>query len=67
MVRIEDECTHCATDNYSCLGDRCPNMNVARYYCDNCKCEVDKLYLYNGEQLCKDCVLESLEVVGEWI
>lgn len=42
-------------------------MNAKRYYCDNCKCEVDELYLYNGEQLCKDCVLESLEVVGEWI
>lgn len=50
-----------------CLGDSCPNKNVERHYCDKCGNE-EKLYIYDGYELCKDCLLENFEIVegSEW-
>lgn len=65
LIKTEESCALCATDSYPCLGDRCPNKNIKVLYCDKCGCEVDNLYWLNDEQLCEDCVIDSLEVV-EW-
>ena len=64
MHKIEDECVNCGL---YCLGSNCPNRNVVRYYCDHCGCE-DKLYYYDGEELCKECLLKNFEVVdgSDW-
>lgn len=45
-----------------CLGSTCKYQNVPHYYCDKCGDE-DKLYNYDGEQLCKDCLLENFDIV----
>lgn len=60
MKSIENECVNCGLP---CLGYRCPNRNVVRYYCDDCKQEVQQLYRYNGVELCLDCIIDTLEKV----
>lgn len=56
MKKIENECVSCGLP---CLGSRCPYRNVTRFYCDRCD-EEDTLYHYEGEELCKECVLEEV-------
>ena len=49
MITYEDEC--------------CPYRSVPHLYCDKCKEEVDTLYGYEGEQVCVDCIVKSLNKV----
>lgn len=73
MVKFEDECVGCPTE-MGCVGNSCPYRNVPHLYCDKCGEEADELYDLDGEQLCADCVLESLDKVdvsdcdcgGDW-
>lgn len=64
MIRYENECRDCAVDNYPCLGNTCPNRNVAIYECDECGDEAD-LYEYDGQQLCIGCIRARLPKVEE--
>ena len=59
MQKIENECVSCGLP---CIGRSCPNINVIRYYCDHCGNE-DKLYYYDSEELCEECLLKNFEVV----
>ena len=63
MVTYENECCDCAVPGYPCLGSSCPNRHVKHYYCDDCRDDVEKLYLFEGEELCLDCIENRLEVV----
>lgn len=63
MVKIENDCCGCATGSYPCLGNSCPLRHREHYYCDECG-EEDKLYEYDGRELCIDCIEKSLTVVG---
>ena len=63
MVIYENECCDCAVPGYPCLGNSCPNRHVKHYYCDDCRDDVEKLYRFDGEELCLDCVEKRLEVV----
>ena len=63
MVTYENECCDCAVPGYPCIGDSCPNRHVKRYYCDECGYDVEKLYRFDGEELCLDCIEKRLEVV----
>lgn len=60
MKKIEDECVNCPM---GCVGDVCPNKNVVRFYCDNCG-EEEMLYIYDGEELCQECLLEKFDKVN---
>ena len=62
MVVIEDECVGCSP-GMGCLGSVCPNQNVKHYICDKCDDDVEKLYYYEGRELCLDCIEQLLEVV----
>jgi hypothetical protein len=65
MISLEDECVGCPAE-LGCLGNSCPYKNVPRFYCDGCGNEA-KLYWYDGEQLCIDCIecrLERVEYCG---
>lgn len=59
MKKIENHCVDCGLP---CLGNSCPFKNVEVHYCDKCK-EEAKLYHFDDQELCIDCVEESLEVV----
>mgnify|MGYP001181851062 FL=1 len=65
MIEYRNECVGCPED-MSCIGQKCPKMNVPHYICDNCG-EEEKLYQIDNKQLCRDCaveeILESLELV----
>lgn len=61
MRKIENECVNCPPDIY-CLGSVCPYRDVAHYYCDKCGKE-EKLYHYDDEELCEDCLLKEFDVV----
>ena len=45
------------------MGDACVNRNVADLCWDRCKEEADTLYEYEGQQVCVDYILESLNKV----
>lgn len=62
MKQIENECVGCVDVGLHCLGDNCPNINVVRFYCDECGIE-EKLYHYDNKELCKDCLANEFEVV----
>lgn len=63
MVTYENECCDCAVPGYPCIGSSCPNRHVKHYYCDECKDDVEKLYQFDSEELCLDCIEKRLEVV----
>ena len=62
MITYEDECVGCPTE-MGCMGSTCPNRNVKHLYCDKCKDDVEKLYKYDGEEICEECLLKEFEVI----
>lgn len=67
MKRVENECVGCKDLGLYCLGYSCPNRNVVRFYCDRCG-EETKLYHYDSEEICEECLLKEFDVVygSEW-
>lgn len=67
MKSITNECVGCVNMGLYCLGNGCPNRNVERFYCDKCGSE-EKLYIYEGSELCESCLLKNFEIVegSEW-
>ena len=63
MVKYEDECCGCDTENYPCVGSACPNRHVKHLYCDTCGEDVEELYDFEGVQLCKECLLKKFEKI----
>ena len=62
MITYEDECVGCPTE-LGCIGSACPYRNVPHLYCDKCKYDVEKLYKYDGQELCEECLLKEFEVI----
>lgn len=63
MIRYENRCCDCAVPAYPCLSDSCSLRHCRVLYCDKCKDEVDKLYDFYGEEICKECLLKEFEVI----
>ena len=63
MITYEDECCGRATPAYPCMGSACHYRNVKHLYCDICEDDVEKLYKYDGQELCDECLLSKFEVV----
>lgn len=61
MRRIENDCVGCPPE-IGCLGDSCRYRNVPHYYCDYCGYE-EKLYHYDNDEICEECLLKQFEVV----
>ena len=56
MVIHEDRCVGCPPER-GCLGDACPNKNVAVYICDHCEEDIEGVvYEVDGEDLCEYCL-----------
>ncbi len=64
MIKYEDNCTGCREIGLPCRGISCRNRSVKCLYCDECGEESDRLYIYDDEQLCRDCLLGMFEVVA---
>ena len=63
MITYEDECCGCAVPSYPCIGIAYHNRNVKHLYCDKCEEAVEKLYKYDGEEICEGCLLKEFEVI----
>lgn len=60
MIRYESQCVDCGLP---CIGNACRYYKVRILECDNCHEEFDRLYNFDGDELCESCVLERLEVI----
>lgn len=59
MIIYENECVGCPTE-MGCMGKACPYNNVPHVHCDNCDCEADIFYAYEGEYFCRDCYVDMM-------
>ena len=57
MIQHVSQCVCCGQP---CLGNTCPYYSVRVLTCDKCGEDADALYWYNGMQLCRDCVIDSV-------
>lgn len=64
MLKYENECVGCPP-NMGCLGGACPYRNVPVWVCDKCGEEAEELWKYEGEELCQDCLLETIPKAEE--
>ena len=62
MVKYENECVGCPKE-MSCLGNICPYKNVKHLYCDKCGEDCEELYVFDGEELCEECLLDSFKKI----
>ena len=62
MIKYENECVGCSSE-LGCMENACPNRNVPHLYCDKCGDDVERLYEYNGEELCVECLLDKFNVI----
>lgn len=58
MIKFENDCVGCPQ---GCI--HCGRESVPYLCCDECECEYEELYEYNGEQLCEDCLLEHFNKI----
>lgn len=61
MIEFQDNCVGPCPQG--CMGPGCPKRHEAVLVCDSCESECEELYDYEGEQLCKDCLLEAVPKV----
>lgn len=63
MIKYEDNCVGCRDIGLPCRGISCRNRKVQVLVCDECGEESEELYIYDGQQICADCLLGMFEVV----
>lgn len=59
MLRYENECVDCPMGCMNCGRKRVPVR-----YCDRCQ-RAEQLYYFDDEELCLECIEESLDKVEE--
>lgn len=60
MLKYENDCVGCPQ---GCIN--CGRKHVAYWVCDKCGEEAEKLWKYEGEELCQDCLLETIPKAEE--
>lgn len=65
MIEYRDQCVGCPPE-MGCLGNSCPNKNVPYHACDHCGVSEDdeKIYEYEGEELCSEHFLDAVHENG---
>ena len=58
-IKYEDYCVGCPPE-LGCLGKYCKYRDVPVWFCDKCEEETDELFEYEGQELCKECLLETV-------
>ena len=56
MIRVENECVGCPQGCIHCGRDKTQHL-----YCDRCGEDSEELFIFDGEELCEDCLKNSLE------
>ena len=60
MIKFENECVGCPQ---GCMGDSCPNRDVQHLYCDRCGADCEELYMFDTDELCRECLLEMFDKI----
>ena len=55
-VKYENDCVGC---DIPCVN--CGRKRVKHLYCDRCGDDVEELYLYWHDELCKECLLDIFD------
>ena len=55
MIKYEDDCVGCP----QCV--HCGRDKTQHLYCDICGEDSEELYVFYGQELCEDCLKDSLE------
>lgn len=66
MKYYSNDCIDCGLP---CLGSACKYKKVLHFKCDYCGEEDVKLYHYNDDEICEECLLKEFKVVedsDEW-
>ena len=56
MIKFENECVGCPQGCIHCGRDKTQHL-----YCDRCGEDSEELFIFDGEELCEDCLKNSLE------
>ena len=56
MIKYENECVGCPQGCIHCGRDKTQHL-----YCDRCGEDSEELFIFDGEELCEDCLKNSLE------
>ena len=56
MSKYENDCVGCPQGCVHCGRDKTQHI-----YCDRCGADCEELYVFDGEELCEDCLKNSLE------
>ena len=57
MITYENQCVSC---DLPCIGSACKYRKVMVVECDECHCDCDEYYIYEGKELCDYCLSEML-------
>lgn len=60
MIKIVDECVDCTDIGLPCKGIGCPNREVERHYCDDCKVS-EAVFEIDGIEFCESCAADHLD------
>ena len=58
MIKYENECVGCP-EEMGCI--HCGRDKTQHLYCDKCGADCEELYVLDGQELCEDCLKNSLE------
>lgn len=64
MIKYENDCCGCANGAYPCRGNSCELRHAKHLYCDECRDDVETLYIVNGYELCGNCALDEFEKIS---
>ena len=58
MIKYENECVGCPQGCIHCGRDKTQHL-----YCDRCGADCEELYVFDGEELCEECLLEMFDKI----
>ena len=56
MIKYENECVGCPQGCVHCGRDKTQHL-----YCDRCGEDSEELYVFDGEELCEECLLDMFD------
>ena len=58
MIKFENECVGCPQGCVHCGRDKTQHL-----YCDRCGADCEELYVFDGEELCEECLLDNFDKI----
>ena len=58
MIKYENECVGCPQGCIHCGRDKTQHL-----YCDRCGEDSEELFIFDGEELCEECLLDNFDKI----